>query len=46
MTDPALRKRAALDVLNRLPDDWRLGPMSYDPGTRRWSITARSAPTG
>ena len=23
MTDPALRERAALDILNRLPDAWR-----------------------
>lgn len=46
MTDPALRERAALDVLNRLPDGWRVGSTSYDPGSRRWSITARAAPTG
>lgn len=46
MTDPAIRERAALDVLARLPDGWRVGPTSYDPGTRRWSIAARAAPTG
>ena len=46
MTDPALRERAALDVLKLLPDGWRLGPASYDPGSRRWSITPRAEPTG
>jgi hypothetical protein len=46
MTDPALRERAALDILNRLPEWWRVGPATYDPGTRRWSITARSRPGG
>ena len=32
MTDPANRERAALDVLERLPDRWAVGPTSYDPG--------------
>jgi hypothetical protein len=31
MTDPAKRERAALDVLARLPEDWRIGRASYDP---------------
>jgi hypothetical protein len=46
LTDPALRERAALDVLMRPPEWWRVGPATYDPGTRRWSITARSRPGG
>lgn len=40
MTDPATRERAALDVLNRLPDGWHVGQAGYDPGRGRWSITA------
>ena len=27
MTDPAKRERAAMGVLNRLPDDWRVGAL-------------------
>lgn len=49
MTDPAARERAALDILTRLTEWWRLGPATYDPGShpsRRWSITARSRPGG
>jgi hypothetical protein len=46
MTDPALRERAALDVLNRLPEWWRVGQASYDPGAGRWSITARGPHPG
>lgn len=46
MTDPAERERAALDVLNRLPDGWRVGTASYDPGSGRWSITARGPHPG
>jgi hypothetical protein len=46
MTDPAKRERAALDVLVRLPDRWHVGPASYDPGARRWSITARGPHPG
>jgi len=46
MTDPALRERAALDVLSRLPEWWQLGPASYDPGTGRWTITARGRHPG
>ena len=41
MTDPAKRERAALVVLALLPDRWALGPTSYDPGTGRWTYTAR-----
>jgi hypothetical protein len=41
MTDPAKRERAALDVLALLPEWWRVGPTSYDPGTHRWYVTAR-----
>jgi hypothetical protein len=44
MTDPANREGAAMDLLALLPEWWRLGPATYDPGTRRWSITARSRP--
>jgi hypothetical protein len=32
--------------LNRLPEWWRVGPTSYDPGTGRWSITARGPHPG
>lgn len=39
-TDPAKRERAALDVLNLLPELWAVGPTSYDPGTGRWTWTA------
>jgi hypothetical protein len=46
MTDLALRERAALDILAGLPDWWRVGPTMYDPGSRRWSVTARSRPGG
>ena len=46
MTDAALRERAALDVLNRLPDRWAVGPTSYDPGTGRWTWTARGRHPG
>ncbi len=41
MTDPAKRERAALDVLALLPEWWAVGPTSYDPGTGRWTWTAR-----
>ena len=46
MTDPAKRERAALDVLDLLPDRWALGPTSYDPGIGRWSYTARGPHPG
>ena len=46
MTDPAKRERAALDVLNRLPEWWAVGPTSYDPGIGRWSYTARGPHPG
>ena len=46
MTDPAKRERAALDVLNLLPEWWAVGPTSYDPGTGRWTYTARGPHPG
>ena len=46
MTDPALRERAALDVLARLPEWWQVGPASYDPGIAHWAITARGPHPG
>jgi hypothetical protein len=46
MTEPAKRERAALDVLALLPERWAVGPTSYHPGTRRWSITARGPHPG
>ena len=46
MTDPAKRERAALDVLELLPDRWAIGPTSYDPGTGRWTYTARGPHPG
>ena len=40
---PALstRERVALDLLKLLPDGWRVGRACWNPGTRRWAITAR-----
>ena len=46
MTDPAKRERAALDVLALLPEWWAVGPTSYDPGTGRWTWTARGRHPG
>ena len=46
MSDPAKRERAALDVLELLPDRWHVGPTSYDPGIRRWTYTARGPHPG
>ena len=46
MTDPAKRERAALDVLGLLPEWWAVGPTSYDPGTGRWTYTARGPHPG
>ena len=46
MTDPAARERAALDVLALLPEWWAVGPTSYDPGTGRWTWTARGRHPG
>jgi hypothetical protein len=45
MTNLAAHERAALDILGRLSEWWRVGPATYD-GTRRWSITARSRAAG
>ena len=45
-TDPAKRERAALDVLELLPEWWAVGPTSYDPGTGRWTWTARGRHPG
>ena len=41
MTDSAKRERAALDVLELLPEWWAVGPTSYDPGIGLSSYTAR-----
>ena len=46
MTDLAKRERAALDVLALLPEWWAVGPTSYDPGTARWTWTARGRHPG
>jgi hypothetical protein len=46
MTDPAIRERAALDLLGRLRDGWRLAPAGHDPGICRWLITARGPHSG
>ena len=43
---PRKRERAALDVLGLLPEWWSVGPTSYDPGVRRWSVTARGPHAG
>jgi hypothetical protein len=36
------RERAWADVHDLLPDGWRVGPPSYDPGRHRWNVTAIS----
>ena len=41
-----MRERAALDVLALLPERWAVGPTSYDPGTGRWTWTARGRHPG
>ena len=46
VTNPAKRERAAMDVLELLPYRWALGPTSYDPGTGRWTWTARGRHPG
>ena len=46
VTDPAKRERAVLDVLELLPEWWAVGPTSYDPGTGRWTWTARGRHPG
>ena len=46
MTDPAKRERAALDVPALLPEWWAVGPTSNEPGTGRWSYTARGPHPG
>jgi len=42
VTDPATRERAALDILNRLPEWWRVGRR---PITASLAASARSRPT-
>jgi hypothetical protein len=46
MTDPAMRERAALDVLGKLPNGWRVSPGNWDPGVRRWIVEARGPHPG
>ena len=46
MTDAANHERAALDILELLPDRWAVGPTSYDPGVGRWSYTPRGPHPG
>lgn len=36
------RERAWSDIHDLLPDGWPVGPPSYDPGHRRWNVTAIS----
>lgn len=36
------RERAWSDVHALLPDGWRVGPTSHDPGRRRWIVSAWS----
>jgi hypothetical protein len=40
------RERAEHDVLELLPDGWRLGRACWNPGTQRWAVTARPAYPG
>jgi hypothetical protein len=36
-------RHSAWDAIHDLlPDRWQVGPTSFDPGTQRWSVTARS----
>ena len=35
-----------MDVLELLPERWAVGPTSYDPGTGRWTWTARGPHPG
>jgi hypothetical protein len=37
---PTPRERAWFDIHDLLPDDWRVGRPSYDPGRHRWDVTA------
>jgi hypothetical protein len=36
------RHRAWDDIQDLLPDRWRVGPTSFDPGRHQWSVSARS----
>ena len=46
MTALSQRERVALDVLNLLPDGWRVGRACWNPGTHRWAVTARAQQPG
>jgi hypothetical protein len=46
VTDPAKRERAALDVLGHAPRMVGRRADSYDPGTGRWTYTARGPHPG
>lgn len=46
MTALTQRECAALDVLALLPDGWRVGRACWNPGTRRWAVTARAPHLG
>ena len=37
MTD---REAACTAVMDALPDGWRTGPPTYDPGRHRWEVVA------
>jgi hypothetical protein len=41
MTDDALQAAWGA-TQNLLPDRWRLGPATFDPVTRQWTVVARS----
>ena len=37
---------APADIHELLPGGWRVGPTSYEPGRRRWSVAARGPNNG
>ena len=40
------RHRSWDDIRELLPVGWQVGPTSYEPGNRRWTVVARAANTG
>jgi hypothetical protein len=42
----AATERAWSDVHDLMPEDWQVGPLTYDPGVKGWSVTARTSCCG
>ena len=40
--DGELAERAWADVHDLLPEAWAVGPLTFDPGVKGWSVTARN----